>query len=353
MLSPFFVDYATQIKDFGRYDWNLAQKNASMADSCITMGMRFAVNLVAIVLACFIGVPVNAGEPITPLPETVNLDQAKVGLGRKLFFDPRLSRDNTVSCATCHDLAAGGADGRRFSIGIDGLVGGVNAPTVLNSRYNFRQFWDGRAASLEEQAAGPVHNPVEMGSTWSQVLEKLGSDSDVVAAFEEIYTDGMTAEAITDSIAEFERSLVTPASFDRYLRGDESAISDLAKRGFHLFKRYGCVSCHQGRNLGGNMYQRFGVFGDYFADRGTGSPADLGRFNVTGRESDKNVFKVPMLRNVALTPPYFHDGSVARLDNAVRVMARYQLGVEIPPDDRDAIVAFLHSLTGTELGAVQ
>ena len=310
------------------------------------MRRGFCGKLVIVVLACWVGLQSHAGEPIMPLPEAVNLDRAKVDLGRKLFFDPRLSRDNTVSCATCHDLATGGVDRRKRSIGIDGQVGPVNAPTVLNSSYNFRQLWDGRAGSLEEQAAGPIHNPLEMDSNWSQVLSKLSSDRDVVAAFEDIYPGGMTPAAVADSIAEFERSLITPAPFDRYLRGDEQAVSGLVKRGFHLFKRYGCVSCHQGRNLGGNMYQRFGVFGDYFADRGGHTPADLGRFNVTGKARDKHVFKVPMLRNIGATPPYFHDGSVATLDEAVRVMARYQLGVEMPSADLNAIVAFLQSLTG-------
>ncbi len=314
------------------------------------MGSRAFSLLAVLVFVSATSDRVYASAPVTPLPEVVSVDAAKVRLGRTLFFDPRLSRDNSVSCASCHDLAMGGVDRRQHSIGIDGQVGLVNAPTVLNSRFGFRQFWDGRARSLTEQAAGPIHNPIEMDSNWQQVLAKLGSDATVVAAFDALYPDGLTADSVADAIAEFERSLVTPAPFDRHLRGDEDALSERAKRGFYLFKRYGCVSCHQGRNIGGNMYQRFGVFGDYFGDRGEPTKADLGRYNLTGRDEHRHVFKVPSLRNVELTPPYFHDGSVGDLRKAVRVMARYQLGVTLPPADQEAIVAFLRSLTGTPPG---
>ena len=313
------------------------------------MVSRLALLSAVLLFACLSNKSVLAKEPVTPLPEAVSLDPAKVRLGRELFFDPRLSRDNSVSCASCHDLTAGGGDRRRYSIGVDGQVGEVNTPTVFNSAYDFRQFWDGRAASLEEQAAGPIHNPIEMDSDWSQVLAKLESDNTVLAAFNDVYPEGLTAETVADSIAEFQRSLVTPAPFDRYLRGDETAVSEEVKRGYLLFKRYGCVSCHQGRNVGGNMYQRFGVFGDYFADRGNVSSADLGRFNATGREVDRHVFKVPSLRNVDVTLPYFHDGSVMSLREAVLLMGRYQLGVEVPSDDLESLVVFLQSLTGTLL----
>ncbi len=351
-LLRFIVANAAEAQIFGVK--NMSQLNKMRLQPPMKAMVSRAVLLSIVLLSvCLVGLTANAKEPVAPLPEVLSLDPAKVRLGRELFFDPRLSRDNSVSCASCHDLTAGGDDRRRYSIGIDGQVGVVNTPTVLNSGYDFRQFWDGRAASLEEQAAGPIHNPIEMDSNWSQVLAKLESDAAVVAAFKDIYPGGLTAETVADSIAEFQRSLVTPAPFDRYLRGDEVAVSSLAKRGFQLFKRYGCVSCHQGRNIGGNMYQRFGVFGDYFADRGGGSSADYGRFNVTGRESDRYVFKVPSLRNVDITSPYFHDGSVATLRRAVRVMARYQLGVEVPSADLDALVAFLQSLTGTPLGVEQ
>jgi len=287
-------------------------------------------------------------EPITPLPAVHAEPAAKVELGRRLFHDPRLSGDDTVACASCHDLRRSGVDGLPHSVGIAGAVGERNAPTVLNSGLNFRQFWDGRAATLEEQAVGPVHNPIEMGSNWPQVVDKLGRDPEYPQLFAALYDDGITGSNIADAIASFERSLLTPNSpFDRYLRGDESAISVEAKEGYRLFKGYGCISCHQGVSVGGNMYQRFGIFGDYFSDRGRAPhPSDYGRFTVTGRDEDKFVFKVPGLRNVTLTAPYLHDGEIANLEEVVRLMARYQLGVEIPDGEVDLIVQFLRSLSG-------
>ena len=195
-------------------------------------------------------------------------------------------------------------------------------------------------------ASAPIHNPIEMGSDWSQVLGKLRQDPALTAQAAAAYPQGLTEESIVDAIATFERSLITPAPFDRYLRGDGSAIGLGAARGYELFKDYGCVACHQGVNVGGNMFQVFGVMGDYFARRGGPTQADLGRFNVTGLEADKHVFKVPSLRNVALTAPYFHDGSARTLEDAVDVMFRYQLGRSAPAEDKALIVEFLHTLTG-------
>ncbi len=290
-----------------------------------------------------------AAEPIEPLPLAVELDAARVALGKKLFNDKRLSRDDTIACASCHRLDGGGVDNAAVSTGIDGAKGSINAPTVFNSGFNFRQFWDGRARSLEEQAAGPIHNPIEMGSDWQQVLAKLRQDPGLVAQADEAYPGGLSADSVVDAIATFERSLITPSPFDRYLRGDTSAIGQEAAHGYELFKNYGCVACHQGVNVGGNMFQVFGVMGDYFAKRGGPTKADLGRYNVTGLEADKHVFKVPSLRNVALTAPYFHDGSASTLDDAVDVMFRYQLGRSAPAQDKALIVKFLRSLTGDEL----
>ncbi len=291
----------------------------------------------------------HASEPIEPLPLQVELDPAKVALGKLLFHDPRLSRDDSISCASCHRLDHGGADNAPVSTGVDGAKGPINAPTVLNSGFNFRQFWDGRAASLEDQAAGPVHNPIEMGSNWEQVLEKLARDASLTAQAAEVYADGLNGANIVDAIATFERSLITPSRFDRYLRGERSAISTDEQRGYQLFKDYGCIACHQGINVGGNMYQVFGVMGNYFDKRGGATKADLGRYNVTGLESDRHVFKVPSLRNVALTAPYFHDGSAATLDDAVDVMFRYQLGRSAPAADKALIVQFLNTLTGAKM----
>lgn len=292
-----------------------------------------------------VSVPGAQDEPLRALPPLARLDEAKVELGRQLFHDRRLSKDNSLACSSCHDLGRGGVDGLPRSIGVGGAVGGINAPSVLSAAYNFRQFWDGRAATLEEQAAGPVTNPIEMASTWPQVLQKLGADAELKRTFERLYPEGLTPASIVAVIAEFERSLPRPSRFDRWLNGDERAISSEELSGYRVFKRHGCTACHQGVNIGGNLFQRFGVMADYFAGKKEQTAADQGRYNVTGREEDRHLFKVPSLRNVALTAPYFHDASAATLDEAVTVMGRYQLGVDLPAKDVQLIVAFLKSLT--------
>ena len=285
-------------------------------------------------------------EPLHPLPK-VNLDPAKVALGQRLFHDPRLSRDDSLSCASCHNLNQGGDDQQRVSTGVGGAQGPINAPTVFNSGFNFSQFWDGRAASLEDQIDGPVQAPIEMGSKWSDVVAKLRQDPSYQSAFTTLYPgDGIQRHTIKDAIATFERSLVTPSRFDQYLLGNAEAISADEKKGYSLFKSYGCIACHQGANIGGNMYQYFGVMGNYFQDRGNITEADYGRYNVTGKEKDRFKFRVPSLRNVALTAPYFHDGSAQTLHEAVAVMAKYQLGRNLPAQDLNLIVKFLESLTG-------
>lgn len=293
--------------------------------------------------------PPATEQPVTPIPAMLALDARKVALGRRLFHDTRLSRDSSVSCASCHDLARAGNDARPQAVGIDGRVGELNSPTIFNSVFNFRQFWDGRAATLEQQAAGPVHNPLEMDSSWERVLAKLAGDARYVRDFRAIWADGLTAANIQRALAEFQRGLLTPdAPFDRFLRGEADALTPRARRGWDLFRDLGCIACHQGVNLGGNMYANLGVMGDYFATRERPpGKADLGRFNVSGRERDRHVFKVPSLRNVARTAPYFHDGSLATLEEAVAVMARLQLGVNLDAADKQALVAFLESLTGT------
>jgi cytochrome c peroxidase len=290
-------------------------------------------------------------EPIRPLPETVSLDSRKVTLGKTLFFDERLSHNDTISCASCHSLDKAGTDRLPHSVGIGGAVGAVNAPTVLNCSLNFVQFWNGRAATLEDQVNGPTHNPKEMGSDWKEILAKLHADGKYPAQFHDLYSDGIQAQNVRDAIATFERSLITPDSrFDEYLRGDKTALNAVETRGYQLFKREGCISCHQGQNIGGNMYQKVGIMADYFSARGGENDADLGRYAVTGREQDKHVFRVPSLRNVALTAPYFHDGSVTTLPQAVEMMAVYQLGRPLQPDELDAIVQFLGTLNGRQPG---
>lgn len=288
-----------------------------------------------------------SSEPIQPLPTQSNEKADHVSLGRQLFHDRRLSRDNSVSCASCHDLAKGGVDGRRVSVGVGGANGIINSPTVFNSGFNFRQFWDGRADTLEQQADGPVHDPREMGTDWPTIVGKLSGDAKLGAEFKRVYGRDVDEKGIKDALASFQRSLITPNSrFDRYLKGQKDSLSADEVKGYDLFKNYGCVACHQGVNVGGNMFQVFGVMNNYFAERGNPTDADLGRFRVTGNERDRHLFKVPSLRNVAVTSPYLHDGSAKTLRAAVDAMFRYQLGRTAPDEEKELIVGFLRTLTG-------
>jgi cytochrome c peroxidase len=295
---------------------------------------------------------VTGDRPIEPIPNLLpELNSQKVALGNQLYQDPQFSKDNKVSCASCHALDKGGTDRRVRSVGINGKVGFINAPTILNSSLHFKQFWDGRAESLEAQIDGPVHNDLEMGSSWPEIIGKLKQSSDYRAQFNQLYDDGITDTNIKNAIATYERSLNTPNSrFDRYLNGDKTALNAEEQEGYRLFQGNGCVACHQGVLLGGNLFQKFGVFGDYFQDRGNITQADYGRFNVTKKEEDRFVFKVPSLRNVELTAPYFHDGQAETLDEAVRVMMRYQLGREASSEDINLIIKFLTTLTGQQQG---
>ena len=296
--------------------------------------------------------PEFANEPVQPLPMTVDLDPDKVALGDKLYQDVRLSGDDTISCATCHDLAKGGTDQARSSTGIGGQVGPINSPTTYNSGYFFRQFWDGRAGTLEEQAAGPVHNPLEMGASWEVVIPKLEKDPEYIEAFKALYPEqGISGETIVDAIAVFERSLNTPNSrFDQYLRGNQEAINEEEKKGYELFKSSGCATCHVGPAMGGESFERMGLKGDYFGDRGDVQGADQGLANFTKNEADRFKFKVPTLRNIAVTYPYFHDGGTTDLKEAVKIMAKYQKGMELSDQEAEAIAKFLNTLTGEYKG---
>lgn len=292
---------------------------------------------------------------ILPIEPAVGLDPKKVSLGAKLYNDPILSEDNIISCATCHRLDAGGTNGLPMSVGIAGGIERINVPTVFNSSLNFRQFWDGRAKTLEEQVTGPLENPLEMGSNWPSVISRLKASSDYVEQFSGSYDEGITQETVSHAISEFERSLVTPDSdFDLYIKGDETALSQQQLAGLKLFEELGCISCHQGQGIGGNMFQRMGAKLDYFAGRDDLTEFDMGRFNATGDEFDRHRFKVPSLRNIALTAPYFHDSSAATLEDAIQTMVRYQLGRRLKDTDIQSIKAFLESLTGkyngTKLG---
>lgn len=286
-------------------------------------------------------------EPIRPLRAPLGLDPALVDLGGKLFHDPRLSGDGTISCASCHSVSEGGDDGLKVGKGIGGATLPINSPTVLNAGLQIAQFWNGRADTLEAQAAGPITAPAEMGSSFEKVLAVVKGDPEYRASFDRSFPDGVTMPNVLSAIATFERSLVTVGSrFDRWLRGDASALTEVEKEGYALFKSVGCIACHQGQNVGGNMFQRFGIAAHYFEDRGSVTEVDLGRFAVTGEEGDRYVFKVPSLRMVAATAPYLHDGSAETLEKVIAIMGRYQLGRELEGEEIDKISAFLRSLAG-------
>ncbi len=288
--------------------------------------------------------------PIVAIERAAVPDPERLALGEDLFHDRRLSGSGKLACSSCHDLAQGGVDRVALAVGITGEPGATNTPTVFNSALNFRQFWDGRATSLDEPIE-PQLGGHEMGSTWPHALAALRADSALSSRFARSYPQGLTAASANDALSTFVNSLATPnAPFDRYLAGDARAIDPNARRGYELFTSYGCSACHQGRAVGGNMFQKLGIVVDYFANRGHETTADQGRFNVTRDEADRHVFKVPSLRNVARTAPYFHDGSISTLDDAVRVMAHYQLGRDLENTDVAALVAFLESLTGVYQG---
>ena len=292
------------------------------------------------------------GEPIQPLPLKVAVDDKKIALGQKLFHDTSLSGDNTLSCASCHDLTKGGTDQAKVATGIKGQQGPINSPTVFNAMYNVTQFWDGRAKDLQTQAAGPVANPGEMGEQWDNVIAKLKQIPEYQNAFQTIYEQqGLTKETVTDAIAGFEQSLVTPDSrFDKYLRGDNGILTADEKSGYELFK-LNCASCHNGPAVGGLSFEKMGVKQDYFKLRGGQlTEADNGRFNVTKEEKDRHFFKVPVLRNVEITYPYFHDGSVNNLNDAVRIMGQVQRNKNFNDTEINNIVSFLKTLTCTYSG---
>ena len=286
-------------------------------------------------------------EPLKPLPPAPQQNPLRVELGRQLFNEPRLSVNNTLSCASCHRLESGGADTRAFSIGFAGQPVTINTPSVFNATLNFRQFWNGRADTLESQIHEVVKSPSEMGSNWAHVVQVLAADPGYRSAFGNAYPDGVTMNNVQNALATYERTLLSSNSrFDQYLLGDTDILTTEEKYGYQRFKEYGCIACHQGVNIGGNMYQKFGVMGDYFKVRGNPTDADLGRYLVTQDEEDRNVFKVPSLRNVAVTAPYFHDGSANTLEEAVDVMFTFQLGRIPSAEDKTLIIKFLKTLTG-------
>lgn len=295
--------------------------------------------MLKIIFILFFNIILFSKEPITPIPLEIEFDKEKANLGKELFFDPILSKDNTISCHSCHILEQGGDDNLQFSFGVDGKVGNMNSPTVFNSTFNFVQFWDGRAKNLQEQAQGPITNEVEMAHTFEEII-KILNNTEYKEKFRKIYKDGVTKNNITDSLAQFQKTLITPNSpFDKYLRGDKNAISKEQKQGYELFKNQGCIACHHGVNVGGNLYAKFGLISELQSD-------SKGRYEVTKNELDKYYFKVPTLRNIELTAPYLHDGSANDLKSVINIMLKYQIGTIYNEQDIEYLEKFLLTLTG-------
>ncbi|WP_333710404.1 cytochrome-c peroxidase [Malikia spinosa] len=284
-------------------------------------------------------------EPITPIqpPKQINLGMSE--LGKKLFFDPRLSKSGFISCNSCHNLSMGGSDNLQTSIGDKWQQGPINSPTVLNSSLNLAQFWDGRAADLKEQAGGPIANPGEMAFSHTLALDMLASIPAYQREFKQVFgKDKLDIDQVTLAIAEFEKTLVTPnARFDQWLLGKQDALTQDELTGYKLFKESGCVGCHNGEAVGGNSFQKMGLIEPY-----KGNATSEGRSAVTGKDADRFNYKVPTLRNVELTYPYFHDGAANTLTEAVDVMGRIQLGKKFTQAENAKIVAFLKTLTGEQ-----
>lgn len=289
-------------------------------------------------------------EPLAPIPSSVTEDPRHVRLGERLFHDPRLSHDNRQSCATCHPLDRGGMDGQPRPVSVYGQSRLRNTPTIFNVGLNFWFNWDGATHTLAAHADKLLRNPAVMNTTWPELQEKLAREATYSAAFRAAYNDGLTWRNVIAALVSFERSLITPhARFDAYLNGDRQALSEDEQQGYGLFKSYGCVACHQGVNIGGNMFAKLGVFRSL--DGTSKEAVDKGRYNVTQRPQDTQVFRVPSLRNVAMTAPYFHDGQAPTLAIAVETMARVQLGKTLTSEEIDRIVQFLQTLTGAYRGA--
>ncbi|MGP9813635.1 cytochrome-c peroxidase [Rhodopseudomonas sp. NSM] len=311
--------------------------------------MKFAnMLLMATAISLSLSLPASAAndEPISPIKPAVVKDAKLVELGKKLFFDPRLSKSGFISCNSCHNLSMGGTDNLKTSIGHNWQKGPINAPTVLNSSLNVAQFWDGRALTLKDQAGGPIANPGEMAFTHDLAVDLLKSIPGYVGEFQSVFgkTSTIDIEEVTRAIAAFEETLVTPNSrFDKWLKGDKKALTPTELAGYELFKDSGCTACHNGSAVGGNTFQKMGLVEPYKTD----NPAE-GRFAVTKEEADRFNFKVPTLRNVELTYPYFHDGAATTLSDAVDTMGRIQLGKKFTPAENTKIVAFLKTLTGDQ-----
>ncbi len=307
--------------------------------------------LISTAIALISGLAIHAAvqaandEPIQPIKPPANINLGMVELGKKLYFDPRLSKSGFISCNSCHNLSMGGTDNIPTSIGDKWQQGPINAPTVLNSSLNVAQFWDGRAADLKSQAGGPIANPGEMAFSHTLAINVLESIPGYVREFKQVFgKDKISIEEVTLAIAEFEKTLVTPNSrFDQWLLGKKDALTADELAGYKLFKESGCVACHNGEAVGGNSFQKMGVVEPYKTSATAG-----GRADVTGKDADRFNFKVPTLRNVEMTYPYFHDGAANTLTEAVDIMGRLQLGKKFTKDENAKVVAFLKTLTGDQ-----
>lgn len=294
--------------------------------------------------ALFGKLPEMAENPNNPITAE------KIALGKALYFDPILSKNKTQSCNTCHNLNTYGVDNNQFSPGDGkGTIGGRNSPTTLNAALHVAQFWDGRAPDVEAQAGGPVLNPVEMGlSSEKEAIDRLIAEPKYKEMFAKAFPDSkgpITWDNLTKAIATFERKLITPSKFDDYLAGDDQALNEQQKRGLQLFMDKGCIACHSGIALGGSTFQKFGIYGDYWKETKS-AKIDEGKSAVSKNASDKSFFKVPSLRNITKTYPYFHDGSVTDLKEATRIMGKIQLNKELTTTEIDDMIQFFESLTG-------
>ncbi len=294
------------------------------------------------ILLLFFAIVLFANQPISPIPLDIEVDFKKAKLGQKLFFETILSRDNSTSCSSCHDVFNGGADSHVVSSGFANKKGNVQSPTVLNARYNFKQFWNGRARNLTQQADGPINNPVEHNMNAKTIEDRLNKSSQYKKSFKLVYgTSKIQYKQVLDALTEFENALTTPnAKFDQFLRG-EIKLSKDEKEGYILFKKNGCITCHNGINIGGNAFQKMGTFLEYKTKNDYPD-----RSKITNNPRHKNVFKVPTLRNISKTAPYFHDGSVKTLEKALTIMTKHNLGIKLNNEETRKIIAFLKTLDG-------
>jgi len=287
-----------------------------------------------ITLAC-------ALDSFSPLPTYAPKDLNKVYLGKRLFFDSLLSSDKKISCASCHQFDKGGADAQKVAIGVEGRKGKLNTPSIFNTSLNITQGWTSSDTSIHQRSKAAFLNPLEMNGNLLKTLKYLESDPNYTRMFEKSYQK-IDEKALFDAMEAYILTLLTPSAFDAYLKGDKTAISEKAKRGLAIFQTKGCVACHNGRNIGGNMFQKLGIFDEENLKR----DKNTGRYSITKKEIDRYVFKVPSLRNVTLTAPYLHDGSISTLDETIQMIGRHQLGIEFDANEVDEIEAFLETLSG-------